>query len=247
MLGFLDELETPDGEAVSLYLPPGLSIPEIEELINKIPVPPTTTPDIVHLIGISPTGSVLFWGKSRKCLVLPPFPIKDKFLSSGYDSEPLRSILNKNFSTALVLVRLGAYAIGICRGEELIISKTGTGLVHARHKKGGSSQQRFQRHRDNQIHHFLARVCGHLQEHLEPHASSLDYLVYGGSRTTLDSLRKLCPFLRQFENRTLPPLLDIPKPRSAVLKTAVSTVWSTTINEWYDNEIPDIEISPAEV
>ena len=235
MFGFLDELETTDSEAVSLYLSPGLSLPEIEELINKIPIPLTTTLDIVHLAVDSPTGSVLFWGKSRKCLVSPPFPITEKYIAHGNNAKPLRSILNQNFSTALVLVRLGAYAIGICRGEELVISKTGTGLVHARHKKGGSSQQRFQRRRDNQIHHFLTRVCGHLQEHLEPHKLSLDYLVYGGSRTTLDSLRKLCPFLRQFENRTLPPLLDIPKPRSAVLKTAVNEIWETNITEWYDN------------
>jgi len=234
MLSFLDVLEQASDEAVSLYLPPGLPLQEIEGLINRLPIPAITIPDVVRVAADSYSGSVIFWGESRKYLVIPPFPAKDKFVSPNYDPEPLRSILNQDFTIALVLVRLGAYSIGICRSDEITLSKTGTGLVHARHKKGGSSQQRFQRRRDNQVHHFLSRVCGHLQEYLEPHRLSLDYLVYGGSRTTLEELRKLCPFLRQFEDRTLPPLLDIPKPRAVVLKSAVSEIWASSITEWYE-------------
>jgi hypothetical protein len=71
-----------------------------------------------------------------------------------------------------------------------------------------------------------------VREHIEPQARSLDYLVYGGARTTILSLQKRCPFLSQFEDRILRMLLDIPDPRQAVLEKAVSTVWSTDIIEW---------------
>ena len=169
-------------------------------------------------------------------LVLPPFPIDEEYMTSGYDVEPLRSLLSHDFLIALVLVRLGAYSIGICRGPELIDSKTGTGLVHARHKKGGSSQARFARHREKQIEQFLIRVCGHAREHVGPYARSLDYLVYGGARTTILLLRKRCPFLSQFDDRILRMLLDIPDPRMAVLEKAVSTVWSTDVIEWRDDD-----------
>ena len=168
-------------------------------------------------------------------LVLPPFPIAEEYMTNGYDVEPLRSLLSHDFLIALVLVRLGAYSIGICRGTELIDSKTGTGLVHARHKKGGSSQARFARHREKQIEQFLIRVCGHAREHIEPHARSLDYLVYGGARTTILLLRKRCPFLSQFDDRILRMLLDIPDPRQAVLEKAIGTVWSTDVIEWREN------------
>jgi peptide subunit release factor 1 (eRF1) len=129
---------------------------------------------------------------------------------------------------------LGAYSIGICRGTELVDSKTGTGLVHARHKKGGSSQARFARHREKQIEQFLIRVCGHVREHVETYSRSLDYLVYGGARTTILLLRKRCPFLNQFEDRILRMLLDIPEPRQPVLEQALGAIWSTDVIEWFE-------------
>ena len=73
-----------------------------------------------------------------------------------------------------------------------------------------------------------------LREYLEPQAKTLEYIVYGGARTTLQSLQKHCPFLQQFDNRLLPPLLDIPPPHRAVLEAAVSRVWSSRIYEWYE-------------
>jgi peptide subunit release factor 1 (eRF1) len=141
-------------------------------------------------------------------------------------------LLKYDFLVALVLVRLGAFSVGICQGTKIIDSKTGTGLVHARHKKGGSSQARFARHREKQIEEFLGRVCSHVREHIEPYAPSLDYLVYGGARTTILMLRKQCLFLSQFDGRILRMLLDIPEPRRAVMEKAIDTVWSTSIIEW---------------
>jgi len=90
----------------------------------------------------------------------------------------------------------------------------------------------------------LERVCGHVQGVLERHSPELDYLVYGGARTTLRLLEKQCPFLRRFDDRRLPSLLDIPQPRRAVLEAAITEVWSSTITEWHDSEIdtPQAEV-----
>ena len=241
MLGLLNELEAADAKAVTLCLPLGLSSPDIENLLEKAPVPQDAAADIAGLAVASPTGAILFWGSSRRCLILPPFPITEKYVASGYDVESLRSLLKRSFGIALILVRLGAYAIGICQGEKLIVSKTGTGLVHGRHKKGGSSQRRFERHREKQAYYFLERVCGHAQQQLEPYASTLDYLVYGGSRTAILSLRKQCRFLLQFDNRTLPPLLNIPQPRRIVLEAAIGDIWSSSVTEWHDSELRSID------
>jgi hypothetical protein len=232
MLGFLDELASTEGKAISLYLPRGTPQARVENLLGRVFAATTIPPDMAEAIAGSGTGAAFFWSPPRTYLVLPPFPIDEEYITDGYDVGPLRSLLSQDFLIALVLVRLGAYSIGICRGTELIDSKTGTGLVHARHKKGGSSQARFARHRGKQIEQFLIRVCGHVREHIEPHARSLDYLVYGGARTTILSLQKRCPFLSQFDDRILRMLLDIPDPRQAVLEKAVSTVWSTDIIEW---------------
>jgi peptide subunit release factor 1 (eRF1) len=235
MLDFLDELALTEGKAISLYVPQETTQDRVENLLGKVIAAGVVPPGVAEAAAGSGTGVVFFWSPSQMYLVLPPFPIAEEYMTNGYDVEPLRSLLSHDFLIALVLVRLGAYSIGICRGTELIDSKTGTGLVHARHKKGGSSQARFARHREKQIEQFLIRVCGHAREHIEPHARSLDYLVYGGARTTILLLRKRCPFLNQFDDRILCMLLDIPDPRRAVLEKAVGTVWSTDVMEWREN------------
>jgi len=237
MIGFLDELGTSTETAKSLYLPFGLSLLGVENLLRGALDLQTLPPGLAELTAGSKTGAVLFWTSSRSCLVLPPFPIAEEYCAQVYDVEPLRSLLKSDFRIALILVRLGAYAIGLCHGESLITSKVGTGLVHGRHKKGGSSQQRFRRHREKQIEYFLNRICCHVQEQLAPQARAIDYVVYGGAWTTLLALQKRCSFLQQFDSRILPPLLDIPDPRRVVLEKAVGRVWSSSIIEWRADEI----------
>ncbi len=235
MLSLLDELALIEDRAISLYLPRGTPLAKVKDSLEKVFATASMPSGIAEIINGLETGAVLFWGLTKKYLILPPFPIGEEYITNGYDTGPLRSLFSHDFLIALVLVRLGAYSIGICRGTELIDSKTGTGLVHARHKKGGSSQARFARHREKQIEYFLDRVCNHAREYIEPQARSLDYLVYGGARTTILLLRKRCPFLNQFENRTLRMLLDIPEPRKAVLEKALGDIWSTDVIEWCDD------------
>jgi hypothetical protein len=232
MLDFLDELASTERKAVSVYLPQGTSRDRAEDVLGKVFAAGVVPTGVADAIVGSAVGAAFFWSPTQAYLVLPPFPIAEEYVTNSYDAEPLRSLLGRDFVIALVLIRLGAYSIGICRGTELKDSKTGTGLVHARHKKGGSSQARFARHREKQIEQFLIRVCGHVREHIEPHARSLDYLVYGGARTTILLLRKQCPFLSQFDDRILRMLLDIPDPRKPVLEKCVSTVWSADVIEW---------------
>ena len=233
MLGFLDEIEqNPEPGAISTYILPGSSTLEIEDMLRQNGV--QAIPDeLSQLAANSKNGAILFWGDIRKCLVLPPFPLSEKTTFGGYVTDPFRPLLTTDFIIGLVLVHLGSYAVGLCRGEKLISSKVGTGLVHGRHKKGGSSQQRFQRHRENQVREFLDRVCLHTREQLEPHAQIVNYIAYGGPRQTVLLLQKRCPFLRSFEDRAL-FLLDVPSPRQVVLETAMGRIWSSYIIDWQE-------------
>jgi hypothetical protein len=234
-LVFLDGLARAGGQAISVYVPRGTPRPQAENLLNKVFAAVPAPPDMVEAVGSSEMGAALFRSPPKTYLVLPPFPVIEEYITDGYDVGPLRSLLSRDLVIGLILVRLGSYSVGVCRGTELLDSKTGTGLVHARHHKGGSSQARFARHRQKQIEQFLVRVCGHARERIGPHARSLDYLVYGGARSTILLLRKQCPFLGQFDGRVLRMLLDIPDPRQPVLEKAVSAVWSTDIIKFSDD------------
>jgi hypothetical protein len=236
MLTYLNELEQTGEIATTLYLPPGISQTEVDSYLRQIPAIASVSADVSKNIVTSQTGAVLFWGQTHRRLIVPPFPIKEKYLTAGYDIVPLRTLLTDNYGIAIVLVRLGSYAIGICEGETLILHKAGTGLIHSRHRQGGSSAARFQRRREDQTHHFLERVGGHIREIFEPYTKKLDYFVYGGAWTTIQQLQKQCDFLRQFNDRLLPPLLEIPDPRFTVLEKAVTQIWSSRVIEWRDNE-----------
>lgn len=230
---FLSEIEQPpDPGAISVYIPPGFTAPELEDLLQKCGA--HSVPDeLSQIASDSNNGAILFWGDTRKCLVLPPFPLSEKITFGGYVTKPLRLLLNHDFMIGLVLVHLGSYAVGFCQGEKLISSKVGTGLVHGRHKKGGSSQQRFQRRRENQVREFLDRVCLHTREHLEPYVRLIDYVVYGGPRQTALQLQKSCLFLQSLECPVL-PLLDVPSLRQRVLESTVSHIWSSCIIYWQE-------------
>jgi peptide subunit release factor 1 (eRF1) len=190
---------------------------------------------VTEEITCSNTGAALFWGEQERYLVLPPFPISEKLFSSGYDVEPLRSLLQRELMLALILVRLGDYAIGVFRGEKMLSSKVGTGHIHARHKKGGSSQRRFERGREKQVEDFFDRVCSRVRERLEPYKAQLDYVVYGGEHHTLLSFRKQCRFLQQVDDRTLEPVLNVRRPRQATLWGAIGAVWSSEVIRWQES------------
>jgi len=238
MLQLLDELEDAESLATSLYIPHDLPASEVEKTL-KAPLGPGVAEvisDIAEAVGRSKTGTVILWGEQGKYLVLPPFPIKEKLFASGYDVEPLRALLQQDLTVALILLRLGAYAVGVFQGEKLVSSKVGTGLVHSRHKKGGSSAHRFERHREKQIEYFFTRVCHHVQERLEPYLQQLDYVIYGGERHTLLSFRKQCHFLQQLDGRTLGTLLNVREPKQPALEAAISQVWSSEVIQWEESQ-----------
>lgn len=237
MLTYLDELEVISETANTIYLPPGISQSEVDSYLRQIPAIASVSADVSKNVISSQTGTVIFWGQTHKRLIVPPFPIKVKYLTAGYDIASLQTLLTHNYRIGIVLVRLGSFSIGICEGETLILHKAGTGLIHSRHRQGGSSAARFQRRREDQTHHFLERVGEHIRKIFEPYAKKLDYLVYGGAWTTIQQLQKQCDFLRQFDDRLLPPLLEIPDPRFTVLEKAVSQIWSSRLIEWRDSDI----------
>jgi peptide subunit release factor 1 (eRF1) len=163
---------------------------------------------------------------------MPPFPIEERVIFSGCEVGILKSMLREDRDIAVVLVRLGAYAVGVCSGERLVASKVGTGLIHSRQRQGGSSSQRFRRRREKQIEQFLIRVCEKVDEHVGSRLERIDFVAYGGARTTIELLKKRCPILSRLEDRQLPPLLDIGDPRQPVLDAAVKRIWSSHIVEW---------------
>ena len=232
LLHLLTELKANSSEVSSLCLPPGSSKATIEGMIATILDMKTVPEDLLGSIAESRTGGILFWGPNHRYLVMPPFPIAGEGGSAACDIEPLYSLMNTEFLVGLVMVRLGEYGIGVFQGAKLMSSKVGTGLVHSRHRQGGSSSHRFERHREKQMETFFTRVCQHARQELEPYARQMDYIIYGGSRETILDFRKQCHFLHEFDNRTLARLLNIRQPKQSGLAEGIQEAWSSRIIQW---------------
>ena len=232
LLHLLEELKASSIEMASLCVPPRSPDVNTRGLVETIADSDDIPEDLIRSMAESPTGAMLFWGPHHRYLVMPPFPVTVERAWNTCEIEPLHSLLDRKYLLALVLVRLGSYGIGIYRGEDRLSSKVGTGLVHARHRQGGSSAHRFERHREKQMETFFTRVCIHAREQLEGYAGKLDYVIYGGTRETTMDFRKQCRFLQQFDNRTQERLLNIREPGQAGLEEGIREAWSSQVIEW---------------
>ena len=214
------------------YIRPQTGRPEIEKLLAQVLDRGEMLDALAEKSVKSPTGSVIFYLMDRGCVIWPPFPNAETALYRSYEPGPLKAMLEKDWKLALILVRLGQWAIGIFEGEKLIDGQAGTGLVHARHHKGGSSANRFARHREKQMEYFFTRIEGHARELLEPHLKGFDYILYGGARDTLLRMQKQCHFFESLEGRVVNRLLDVREPRRSSFEQAVMQAYASSVYEY---------------
>jgi hypothetical protein len=124
----------------------------------------------------------------------------------------------------LLLVRRGGIAVGVAVGAELAASKVDSAYVQSRTAAGGWSQQRFARRRENQAK-ALAGGAADVAARLLV-GDPLDALVTGGDRGLVDAV------LADARLVGLPAParhLDVPDPRLAVLKAAVTATRAVRI------------------
>ena len=165
----------------------------------------------------SSTGLAAFRVGNAGLAILPPFPMDATGLDAGINGQPLRALLASRFIVGVALVRLGRYAIAVYEGQELAVSKTDTRYVKSRHHAGGTSQQRFRRVRENQIHRLYVEASGVLERQWRPWLDRLDYVVLGGEAATVNGFVKECDMLRRLAPITLQRRLDVREPNRAAL------------------------------
>jgi hypothetical protein len=172
---------------------------------------------------------VLFHGADGATLIAePPFGPLATGAFAGFAPGPLLAHVARERVVGVLLVRLGGHAAGVFAGRRLIDSKVGTRLVHGRHKKGGSSQQRFARRRAGQARVALEAAADVAARVLLPHRADLEALVLGGDR------RALATVLEDPRLRVLVPLgservLDVPDPRLDVLRATPERFLATVL------------------
>jgi peptide subunit release factor 1 (eRF1) len=131
---------------------------------------------------------------------------------------PLFEALAEDHVVAALLVRLGGYAVGVFEGERLVASKVGTRFVKGKHKKGGSSANRFRRRREEQARALIEEAAEVAARVLEPWRGRIEFVALGGDRKAIEDVLKASPQLAWLRDKALPRFFDVPDPRQRVLE-----------------------------
>ena len=118
----------------------------------------------------------------------------------------------------MLLVRLGGYAAGVLDGERLVASKVGSRFVKGRHKKGGSSANRFRRRREEQARALVDEAADVAARVLGPWRDRVEFVALGGDRAAVDAVLAARADLAWLRERAIPRFLTVPEPRQRVLE-----------------------------
>lgn len=157
-------------------------------------------------------------GALAECV--PPFPpLSEVGSRPGLAPDALLAHLERERVVGVLLARLGGYAAGVFRGEQLLASKVGNRPVHGRNAAGGRAQHRFARRRELQATRALEAAADNAAAVLLPRLPDLEWVVLGGDRRAIARLhedRRLAPLF----DRAVDRFLAVPDPRLAVLRSA---------------------------
>jgi peptide subunit release factor 1 (eRF1) len=173
---------------------------------------------VVELAGLQP-----------RLALLPPFPIVEPSDSNSFDG--LRAFIAVHRTVAIVLLRLGHWAVAIAEDGKLEVTKTGSRYVKGQHRKGGQSSNRFRRGRERWIRELFDQVGEVANARFRDYPGQIDFLSLGGDRIVLGRFLKRVKLPDQLGDRALPNRLAVDQPGRKALDDAVRDAWSFRIYE----------------
>ena len=182
----------------------------------------------------SPNGLVLVNCPSKQVAFGAPFAIEiddDDRMADGPYFAPFVESLTRRRTIAFVLLRLGAFAVGVAKDEKLVSSKTGTRYVKGRHRKGGQSQRRFERNREVWIARLYDKLCKTARDRIGPFERDLDAVAIGGDGHVLEGFTKHCKFADGLRARLPNIEVGVDRPGLKSLEQAVINAWGCHVWE----------------
>ena len=163
-------------------------------------------------------GAVRVESAGQEIVVRPAFGLAH---TGEYDTVhlgPLFDALAEDHVVGVLLVRLGGYAVGVFEGERLVASKVGSRFVKGRHKKGGSSANRFRRRREEQARALIEEAAETAASVLEPWRDRIEVVALGGDRTAIANVLAARPGLGWLAERAVSRFFPVPRPRRETLE-----------------------------
>jgi peptide subunit release factor 1 (eRF1) len=173
-------------------------------------------------------GAVRIETSEETIIVRPPFGLAHARVYERIELGPLFGALAEDHVVAALLVRLGGYAVGVFEGERLVASKVGSRFVKGRHKKGGSSANRFRRRREEQERALLDAAAETAARVLEPYRARIEHVALGGDRAAAARVAERLPWLAE---KPLPRFFAVADPRQRELERLPYDLYAAELSE----------------
>jgi Actinobacteria/chloroflexi VLRF1 release factor len=161
--------------------------------------------------------------------VRPPFGLEHAGSYETVELGPLFDELARDHLVAALLVRLGGFAVGVFDGERLVASKVGSRFVKGRHKKGGSSANRFRRRREKQARELVEAAAETALAVLEPWRDRVEFTALGGDRRAVEEVLEAEPHLAWLRERAMPRFFTTGDPRLRDLERLPYDLYSAEV------------------
>lgn len=176
-------------------------------------------------------GSVRIELDEAALTITPPFGLEHEGEYEVVRAGPLLDALDGSPRVAVLLVRMGGYAVGVFEGERLVASKVGTRFVKGRHKKGGSSSNRFRRRRGEQERELVDAAAAEAARVLGPWRERVEHVALGGDRSAVGRVLEARTDLAWLAPLALERFFDVPEPRLRVLETLPYQLYAAQVVE----------------
>src|SRR6266498_3739787 len=176
-------------------------------------------------------GSVRIELPEEMLTVRPPFGLAHEGSYETVELGPLFEALAPDHVVAALLVRLGGFAVGVFEGERLLASKVGSRFVKGRHKKGGSSANRFRRRREEQARASIEEAAETAAAVLEPWRNRIEFVAFGGDRTAIAHVLAARAELGWLAERAISRFFPVPRPRRDTLERLPYDLYAAEVCE----------------
>lgn len=191
----LSSFRAPADDLLTAYLPPGSEISDVlnGKISDRIEKDTLTLVEKIK----SETGFAFFYDYHRMICeaVIPPFPITSQawHLQKNFETSPLEEIFNKSSRIVVLILHAGESFIGFTPDGEFFDSRELVrSSVKEKHSKGGFSQRRFERLREEDIAHHMNKVYEILDKILDENPS-IDYVIMSGDPLLIKEIQKRLP------------------------------------------------------
>lgn len=190
LLSQIGSIRSRNEDLVTVYLRPNESFTDLNEFDIEL------EQDVKYLMQRieSPTGMALFYDLKRlgmvRMLMTPPFPIGESKwkLDRVFDTAQLQELLEQNKVFCILLAHAGESFIGISNRETFIDYKIVRSSVKEKHTKGGWSQRRFERLRDEDIKHHAEKARAVFEALVDEYKDELKMVVASGEHNLIKEI-----------------------------------------------------------